>query len=589
MNFSVSLQSVTGRRSDSKKSGLLLSPVLFTAALFFFSSFGSIAYADLPDAPVILEATAGGCSPVPEVCGDGIDQDCDGSDLACPGADKDNDGYTSNDCDDSNRKVYPGIYVSCSASGAPGVQLCQSNGTYSACSATPLCEATGSGHCYYVSKLTGDDNNPGTFSQPLKTYMRFNDYYCGIGSSGCPGDSGPANKITLQAGDVVYFMSGLYNESFNYYNGERHGLFIRNRSGTSSNKIMLKAYPGAIPVFSPSTQAFGLSLRGTNYVLLEGIEIAKAYGAGLLIQDDADSVEVRNMWIHDVDGEDNNNIAGVIAHVVNFNFHNNLVHDNYDRTNADTGGIATENSRDIVLFGGGGNNHIHHNVIFQTPPTTAPKTGVCLVYKHGSTDPSSIFEVDHNVFWNCMSSAIGSATRGGRFHHNLILDSDNGVYMHIYGQPTPPILTDTIIEYNTFVRTRPWLHKPSEIYEYTGGVVGLHTFRNNVVYDSMTAYNGAVGGILAIDNYANNTVFGVVVTGGLLSMSNNCYYNPNTSVLFTLFAQNTTPDTSLGGSYSLSQWQSLGYDAGSSVVNPGFDQFYRPTAGACTNKGFSAP
>ena len=41
-----------------------------------------------------------------EVCGDGIDQDCDGSDIACSQSpddvDNDNDGYTENqgDCND---------------------------------------------------------------------------------------------------------------------------------------------------------------------------------------------------------------------------------------------------------------------------------------------------------------------------------------------------------------------------------------------------------------------------------------------------------------------------------------------------------
>lgn len=49
-----------------------------------------------------------------EVCGDGIDQDCNGSDLACSGNDKDDDGdgYTENqgDCDDTSTSVAPGLY-----------------------------------------------------------------------------------------------------------------------------------------------------------------------------------------------------------------------------------------------------------------------------------------------------------------------------------------------------------------------------------------------------------------------------------------------------------------------------------------------
>ncbi len=49
-----------------------------------------------------------------EVCGDNIDQNCDGSDLACAGGDidADGDGYTANmgDCDDANSGIYPGAY-----------------------------------------------------------------------------------------------------------------------------------------------------------------------------------------------------------------------------------------------------------------------------------------------------------------------------------------------------------------------------------------------------------------------------------------------------------------------------------------------
>ncbi len=47
-----------------------------------------------------------------EICGDGIDQDCSGADLACSGADVDGDGdgFTPNqgDCLDTDPSVYPG-------------------------------------------------------------------------------------------------------------------------------------------------------------------------------------------------------------------------------------------------------------------------------------------------------------------------------------------------------------------------------------------------------------------------------------------------------------------------------------------------
>lgn len=50
----------------------------------------------------------------PEICGDGLDQDCDGSDTTCvdDDADDDGDGYTENqgDCDDTDADIHPGAY-----------------------------------------------------------------------------------------------------------------------------------------------------------------------------------------------------------------------------------------------------------------------------------------------------------------------------------------------------------------------------------------------------------------------------------------------------------------------------------------------
>jgi hypothetical protein len=48
-----------------------------------------------------------------EICGDGIDQDCDGADEACP-VDNDGDGYTDDvDCNDNDAAINPGATEVC--------------------------------------------------------------------------------------------------------------------------------------------------------------------------------------------------------------------------------------------------------------------------------------------------------------------------------------------------------------------------------------------------------------------------------------------------------------------------------------------
>ncbi len=526
--------------------------------------------------PLVFKAADGRCTPVAEICGDAIDQDCDGTDLLCPGSDKDLDGFSDpQDCDPSDRRIYPGVSVACTVGSTSGTKTCQTSGQYNGCSTAPLCEATGSGKCYYISAAAGLDSNPGTFASPWKTFLNITSYY--------RDSEKPSGFKTLSPGDVVYFLPGVYRESY-FFENAMSGFQIRNVAGTPANKVTVKAYPGSRVTISPKERVVGFKIYNSKNVLIEGLELAQGYGAGLRIEDGSEFIEGRNLWIHDTDGIDNYNVAGVYSvRSKEININHSFIHDNYDRTCEDTGGQRTENSRNLVFFDGG-NMRVNYNIIFQTPPVTAPKTGSCVVYKHGQDLVGGVFEVGHNIMKNCYFTGIGTATYGGWFHHNLIVDSENSISIRNHGVPTG--LSGNVAEFNTIVNSIGLEFTPSQATE-VGSTFGVNTFRKNIVVDSRS-YNSDSGGIIKVDPYGNDITYLAVTNNMFFRVSDNCYFNSNGSTMFGYFSSNHAPSVSLGGLYNFSSWQGLGFDSGSSVVNPNFTSTYLPQASQCLNKGIFA-
>ena len=90
----------------------------------------------------------------------GADTDNNGAvDAWCDSTDADRDGATTaTDCNDNNGMIYPGVTTSAGCS-AGSYRTCGAEATFTACTATELCEATGSGVCYYVDPVDGSDSN----------------------------------------------------------------------------------------------------------------------------------------------------------------------------------------------------------------------------------------------------------------------------------------------------------------------------------------------------------------------------------------------------------------------------------------------
>lgn len=137
---------------------------------------------------------------------------------------------------------------------------------------------------YYVS-LNGNDSNPGTMAMPFKTIYK-------------------ATSI-LNSGDTLIIRGGTYNES----------IYISDKNGNDTSWINIKSYPGEKVIldgqnsFDPgTTQAF--TLYKSSYIHFDGIEIKNYTSAGIYITSGDSHINITNMIIHDLDGQENTG-AGV--------------------------------------------------------------------------------------------------------------------------------------------------------------------------------------------------------------------------------------------------------------------------------------
>ena len=524
--------------------------------------------------PRIVSADFKNCIAMSEICGNGVDDDCDGVDSACPGTDSDNDGQVdSQDCDPNNHFIYPGVSVECSAGCGTGYKTCGSTGSYGTCSCAALCEAKGTGRCFYIDPVAGNDSNAGTFQQKLKTLRRFGSYYNGTAA--------PSNRIDLRAGDVIYLFSGVYKDEYTS-DSTIQLLRIAGLRGTASAPVVFKAYPGNFPVLSPANHARGITVLSSSYLAFDGLQIKEAFEMGIGVFE-SDHISMSNLNIYDTDGTDNDNMAGLyIAFVSNFELKNSILHDNYDRTCQDTGGNKTENSRNMVLFKGG-NAKIHHSTFYQSQPTTAQKTGGCLVYKHSQVVPGGLFEVYNNSFRNCFFTAIGNGGYGGRVHHNLIMDSDTAFMSKDMGGGGDG--RDNLVEYNTIINSEAIQFNPSQFIN-SNYPVGTLEFRNNILSDNRT-YGTDRGGALTIDVYGSDAIRQTTISSGYFRASNNSYYSSTGDVSIAFFSSNSSPERSLGALLSFSEWQGMGYDAGSRKVNCEISSpTYKSNVAQCAGRGY---
>lgn len=507
----------------------------------------------------------------------------DGCDLLLPSSetDRDNDGHTSaTDCDDTNRWIYAGVYT---ASGCTGGEYrqCQSNGTYTSCTAATLCEGD---TCKYIDCGSGSDTTGvGTFASPWKSW--------GMVSGGSTG-SEPAGAYTLTPGDYVYLLGSsdcIITFPTTIGGGATNVIFQTSSDGTSEAPIVLKRYPGATAKINP-TDAPAIHIDSdASYIRLEDLEITNTVSTTdghSLVNSQADYVTVRRTYLHDADlsGYNNNSCfiaSGTVGNTSDHNFYENC--DRGGATNADNvSAIAWLDDRNT----GHGSGHSSSRDVIWWSTYDADDNGQCWREKHG-VDDNDVGTAGHVVEYSyCINARVGWHwnSSGLKARRNVIYNTPRILYLQQDGSTTPNENNEFV--FNTFVDCSlvQWRVHAETVFTGTEEL----RFDHNVYVDSDTNYilgNGE--GTFAIGNSGTNTQKSTFDTNDMFVSDYNCFYNASTALNFSHFGLNTPAEYSEGGNYTFANWKTtVGDDTHSYNENPQFDTYFRATSANCGSLGW---
>lgn len=520
--------------------------------------------------------------------GCGRDTDRSGAvDVACSLVDADFDGYNSvadggTDCDDTNWTIYPGI-VTDSGCGANEYRTCQAGGTYTACAATSgyTCHS-GSGATYWVDEAQTDCTGTGTYASP-------EDYRCWFNTA-MTGYHAPV------AGDCIVFQAGTYTASWS--SSPVRQIYVSTISGTAANPIRLRGEPGLAVVLTGAgtspNHVRPIQLTMSDYWTIDfgsdgqkpGLEIDGNFaGDGILI-DGAHNATIRNVYVRDTDGNfGTDNIGGI---KIQSSANNATISHVHLKNNGGTGGLTNRNNTQMDIFRGNG-----HNIEYSTLEATSA-TGSLFFYKHG--DPGAIDWTFKGNILNGGSYACLDASQGGAAISRNLLLSCGGIAMNFEGGHGRTYFeSNSVIEFNTINQDFPIHLFTKETYEQSS-TFGTVTIRKNIFRDDRASSYSADGstGFIRICHYCSDAIYTNLITGGKISINQNCEYNSNAVALFYSEMAATSSDDPAAGNTGTSYanfaaWQAAGYDTSSYSENPSLDSTYRATSANCTNWGWRTP
>jgi hypothetical protein len=375
---------------------------------------------------------------------------------------------------------------------------------------TPAQQIYAAGNTYYVAK-NGSNSNPGTLSQPWLTIQK------------------AAN--TIVAGDTVYVRSGVYNEYV--YIGTSPP--YTGKSGTATNPIVYKAYPGEYPIIDgtglSNTGGYSLiTVYNVSYCTIEGFELRNSSKHGIWAFGTYSNLTLRRMKIHDTQ------ISGIYIEKGS-----NLLVDGCEVYNTNSipveeqvslMGVTGFEIKDSIFHNSGKtaldfkqgciNGLVHNNEIYGNNDTTS---GIYLDAGYGDRDTDNI-KIYNNKIHDLIASAITIGSETSPHHAVTNVDIYNNLIYNNYTGfavwPNPFTRTFRIIN-NTFY------NNGSEIAVY-GSDANAGVNLNCIIRNNILVHNG------------NYMIYFGSVTGGSPTVDHNQYYDSTGAYRFE-------PSTLIGTNY----------------------------------------
>lgn len=389
----------------------------------------------------------------------------------------------------------------------------------------------------------------------------------GASGNGSIDDPGHLHDLLpqLSGGDVLYLFQGAYTD----YMSEDASAYILELDKyfhftapepTADRRVRIQAYPTHEAIIQGDGERRCILVDGQSFVTFQDLIVEDCYNEGMRIGWDVpeEAITLSGMTFRDIEYNDNSGFVYIQG------YHDVIIedstfHDYVPKANGQRGSyLKAYQATDLTIR----NNHFYGD-------------GGGLYYKHGESEPNKggYTRIYGNVFEHLSLHGIYTNQNRTEIYDNLFVDTD-GIKVHQEDGTRPPFTQDVDIHHNTLVDSAITLNRGSNDGSYMGayGLGAKHaTVRNNLLFDSD----------YRIWVYGSDTQYD---EGIQLQSYDNCYVMTEGSMAFDYFSAENVGEK--GGSYSLTQWQAMGYDTQSLETTLSLDANYQlPAGSACQFAG----